>query len=544
MTTPPSTSPKPSTSADEVKVSPAALPLFTEHVPSALAPSRREPANPWTVTTTPTTNGHATPVSLPNGWQSYDHHVAPKPPASSGFGLRPPSGSIRHAPDVDWAFVDVLRSQVSERLSRAVAENRDLSRADQEQLAHFHTADQIDETMTEWANVGRATLTGPQRADLARAVGDALFRLGRLQPLIEDDRVENININGYDDVELELTDGTVIEGPPVADSDQQLIDYLVFLASRSEVNARAFSEAQPSLHLRLDDGSRLAAVAWVSPRPQVTIRRHRLVRVTLPDLVDGGLFDDPTAATLLAAAVRAKLSILVTGAPGAGKTTLLRALANEIAPRERIATVESEYELHLHQYRPRTWAWEARPGTGEPGVDGRQAGEYSLMQAVWDVVRFNVSRVLVGEVRGREIVPLIQVTENGTGTLATTHSRDATAAIRKLVTCAMQEGPQWDATLATAKLAESIDLVVHLELTGAEGDDDRPRRRVSEIVAIEPGDTIGSFATTQVYRTDGDGRLTPGTLPDRFRRLARHGFDLTAYTARQEAGRSPHLGVV
>ncbi|RPF21469.1 CpaF family protein [Myceligenerans xiligouense] len=539
MTTPPSAAPT-SAADDETKPPPAALPVFTDPVPAPPATTPRpESANPWTVTAAPVSQSASggesdgpTPTDLPGGWESFDRRTSANQPTAPPFGRAQRSGTVRYAPDVDWDLVATIQGQVSEQLSRAVADNRDLSRQDQEQLAHFHTVDLIDQTMAQWANVGRTTLTGPQRAELARAVSDALFRLGRLQPLIEDDRVENININGCDDVELELTDGRVIEGPPVADSDQQLIDYLVFLASRSEVNARTFSEAQPSLHLRLDDGSRLAAVAWVSPRPQVTIRRHRLVRVTLPDLVEGGLFDDPTAATLLAAAVRAKLSVLVTGAPGAGKTTLLRALANEIPPRERIATVESEYELHLHQYRARTWAWEARPGTGEVGVDGRQAGEYSLMQAVWDVVRFNVSRVLVGEVRGREIVPLIQVTENGTGTLATTHSRDAAAAIRKLVTCAMQEGPQWDATLATAKLAESIDLVVHLELTGS--DDGRPRRRVSEIVAIEPGDSIGSFATTQVYSTDDHGGLVPGVLPDRLRALLRHGFDLTAYTSRQE----------
>src|SRR3546814_14464290 len=76
----------------------------------------------------------------------------------------------------------------------------------------------------------------------------------------------------------ELVDGSLIEGPPVADSDAELIDFLVFLASRSEVNARGFSEAQPRLHLRLDGGSRLAAAAWVTPRPSVMIRRHRLDR--------------------------------------------------------------------------------------------------------------------------------------------------------------------------------------------------------------------------------------------------------------------------
>ena len=91
----------------------------------------------------------------------------------------------------------------------------------------------------------------------------------------------------------------------MADSDEELIDFLVFLASRSEVNARGFSEAQPRLHLRLDGGARLAAAAWVTPRPSVVIRRHRLMEVTLDDLVDRQMLT-PVAASFLRAAVRAR----------------------------------------------------------------------------------------------------------------------------------------------------------------------------------------------------------------------------------------------
>ena len=127
---------------------------------------------------------------------------------------------------------------------------------------------------------------------------DSLFRLGRLQPLVDDDRIENIIITGHDHVLLELIDGSLLEGPAVADSDEDLIDFLVFLASRSEVNARGFSEAQPRLHLRLDGGSRLAAAAWVTPRPSVVIRRHRLMEVRLDDLVARQMLT-PVAASFL-----------------------------------------------------------------------------------------------------------------------------------------------------------------------------------------------------------------------------------------------------
>ncbi len=160
---------------------------------------------------------------------------------------------------------------------------------------------------------------------------DALFGLGRLQPLVDDPSVENITILGFDEVWLEHGDGRLERGPSVADSDQDLIDFLVFLGSRSEVNARQFSEANPRLHLRLDGGARLAATAWVTPRPSVVVRRHRMRDVTLSDLVAKGSLSE-VAASFLAAAVRARKSIVVAGPQGAGKTTMVRALCAEIGP--------------------------------------------------------------------------------------------------------------------------------------------------------------------------------------------------------------------
>ena len=299
----------------------------------------------------------------------------------------------------------------------------------------------------------------------AQAVFDSLFRLGRLQPLVDDDRIENIVIVGHDNVQLELVDGTLVPGPPVADSDQELIDFLVFLASRSEVNARSFSEAQPSLHMRLDGGSRLAAVAWVTTRPSVVIRRHRLMRVTLDDLVARDMMT-PVVASFLRAAVRARCSIVVAGAQGAGKTTLVRALCAEIDELEAIGTFETEYELHLHELGRHkvVTPWEARPGSGERGADGRQSGEFTLDEALVDSFRFNLSRQIVGEVRGKEIWAMIKAMESGTGSISTTHAADAVAAVRKLVTCAMEAGPHVTQGLATSKLAATVDLIVQLSM--------------------------------------------------------------------------------
>jgi Flp pilus assembly CpaF family ATPase len=445
----------------------------------------------------------------------------------------------RHAADtsVDWSLVAALRAQASEQLSQGLAANRGrLDKAAQEELGRSIVLDLIESTVAERVNAGGTTPTVTEHHAMARAVFDSLFRLGRLQPLVDDDRIENIIIAGHDNVMLEFIDGSLIEGPPVADSDEELIDFLVFLASRSEVNARGFSEAQPRLHLRLDGGARLAAAAWVTPKPSVVIRRHRLMQVTLDDLVARQTLT-PVAASFLRAAVKARKSILVAGSQSAGKTTLVRALCAEIDPLEAIATFETEYELHLHELGRHkiVHAWEARPGSGERGSDGRQAGEFTLDEALVDSFRFNLSRQIVGEVRGKEIWAMIKAMESGTGSISTTHATDAVAAVRKLVTCAMEAGQHVTQELATSKLASTIDLIVQLELETSTANGTPHRRRwVSEIISLAPGERETGYATTHVFAPGSDGVARPAVLPDEYRALARHGFDLAAYLAQQE----------
>ncbi len=458
----------------------------------------------------------------------------------NGTGRHTTTGQRPEVTDVvDWALVAALRAQASEQLSQAVAaEHGHLDKSAQEELGRSIVLDLIESSMAEAVNAGSAAWNLTEQDALARAVFDSLFRLGRLQPLVDDDRVENIIIAGHDKVRLELIDGSLTSGPPVADSDEELIDFLVFLASRSEVNARSFSEAQPRLHMRLDGGARLAAAAWVTPRPSVVIRRHRLMEVTLDDLVDRETLT-PVAASFLRAAVRARKSIVVSGCQGAGKTTMVRALCAEIDPFEALGTFETEYELHLHQLGRHeiVFAWEARPGSGERGADGKQAGEFTLDEALVDSFRFNLSRQIVGEVRGKEIWAMIKAMESGTGSISTTHASDAVAALRKLVTCAMEAGPHVTHGLATSKLAATVDLIVHLDLsTTTRGVDSRRRRRVEEIVALAPGERETGYATTHVFRRDAAGVAMPSVLPDEYRALSEHGFDLAGYLASQEVG--------
>ena len=192
----------------------------------------------------------------------------------------------------------------------------------------------------------------------------------------------------------------------------------------------------------------------------------------------------------------------------------------------------------LHELRERhriVHPWEARPGSGERGADGRIAGEFTLDEALVDSFRFNLSRQIVGEVRGKEIWAMIKAMESGTGSISTTHASDAVAALRKLVTCAMEAGPHVTHALATSKLASTIDLIVHLDLrTVNDGGVSRRRRRVAEIIAIDPGERETGYATTHVFTPGRDGTAVPAVLPDEYRALVADGFDISAYLAQQE----------
>ncbi|MDR2896926.1 MAG: CpaF/VirB11 family protein [Propionibacteriaceae bacterium] len=458
------------------------------------------------------------------------HQPARTPPTASSTQSTPLAPAT-----LDWPTVAQLRQQASNRLSHRLA-NRHVSDDEQRLTGIAIIDDLLDERDSDDLRRGLAPTPQTARQLLRQAVIDAVFGLGRLQPLIDDQSIENIIITGCDRVWLELADGSMLTGPAVADSDEELIDFLSFIAARSASTPRAFAPVEPRLHLQLADGSRLAAVAWVTPRPCVVIRRHRLAEVSLDDLVARGTLSRQLA-DFLNRAVQARASIVVSGAQGAGKTTLMRALCAAIPAQETIGTFETEYELGLHRQlgrHPRVIAWEARPGFGELDAAGQRPGAFSLDQALYDSFRFNLTRQIVGEVRGAEILPMIKAMQSGSGSLSTTHARSAAAAIDKLITCALESGERISAAFATRAISGTIDFVVHIEMSDqpdmtdqadrtdqAEVSQQRPngqpasspsaasssgkrpastrQRWVSQVLAVKPSDAEQGYACTTVF---------------------------------------------
>jgi Flp pilus assembly CpaF family ATPase len=414
---------------------------------------------------------------------------------------------------VDWALVRAFRQQAAELLAGELRSTAATDPTLQRRLGEQIVVDLLRVHVDQEARDGRASFSPAVQERLRTAVLDSLFGLGRLQPLVDDPDLENIEIYGARRVVLQYADGRIVEGPPVAESDAELIDTVAFLAARQQGNERSFTPASPLLHLRLDGGARLAAAAWVTPVPVVVIRLHRLRSITLAELAERGTMPED-AAQFLAAAVRANRSIVVAGSMGAGKTTLVRALCAEFDPYEAVATVETEYELHLHELprrHRRVHAFEARPGGGERLADGRSSGEVTLEDLVRTVWRHNVTRIVVGEVRGAEVLTMLNVMSGGAGSLCTVHADSARAAIDRLVTLAMGAGPQVSADFARRQVAEHIDLIVHVAMQHGSGGQ-APVRYVREIVALEH--TGDGPAVTDLWRTPrGSTRAEQGHIP-------------------------------
>jgi len=480
----------------------------------------------------PITEVTAVPASPPVALHAVppvaDASPAPWRPAAlpAGAGGRPAAAPVQ-APtptgEVDWGQVRAFRQQAAELLTAQLRDRPGLDEASRREIGRALIVSMLNDHADSLLAKGTPAPSPAAQHALSTAIFDSLFGLGRLQPLVDDPDVENIEIRGYDRVHLVYGDGMVQVGPPVADSDEELIETLAFLASQS---GRSFTPLNWELDLRLHGGHRLAARAWRCTRPTVVIRIHRYTDVDLADLQRLGMVDD-VLAQFLGAAVRAGKAIVVSGAQGAGKTTLVRALCNEMDPWESLATIETEFELHLDELpdrHHRVVPYEGRPGSGERGLDGRSAGEVTLDGLLHSVLRTNVSRIIVGEVRGPEVIPMLKAAQSSTGTLSTTHAHSARAAIERLATCALESGPHVTSEFAYLLIAGGLDLIVQIGVQDDTSTGGRKHRYVSEVLEVTQGEN-GRPALTDVFSPDAHGRAVPRTRPSFLTELQRAGFD-------------------
>jgi Flp pilus assembly CpaF family ATPase len=406
---------------------------------------------------------------------------------------------------MDQQLLRDLRKEVANALSAQRREDvanglPTMSAEDERQFARAVIARVLERHAATEIAAGRTPPSVTEEAELADGIHAALYGVGRLQPLLDDPEVENIDINGYDHVFVQYGDGREERHGDVAESDEELVELIQVLAAHTGLASRPFDSANPQLDLRLPDGSRLSAVMNVCARPSVSIRKARLGRVFLDDLMVNGTMT-PEVGTFLKAAVAARKNIMIAGSTNAGKTTLLRALANEIPPHERLITVERALELGLGEFEdlhPNVVAFEERL----PNSEGQ--GAIHMAELVRRSLRMNPSRVIVGEVLGDEIVTMLNAMSQGNdGSLSTIHANSSMEVFNRISTYAIQSAERLPIDATMMLIAGAIDFVVFVQKHNDYHQGGRLRRHVASIREINGVD--GRVLSSEVFAPGPDG---------------------------------------
>lgn len=350
---------------------------------------------------------------------------------------------------------------------------------------------------------GGERLSADDETALAASVLDHIFGLGDLQPYLDDPLVESVFINGYDNVHVRRTGQPVLPADPVGESDAELEGMVRRLAAREGMSERRFDESSPFVNLTLRDGSRLHAAMSVCTRPSITIRRHRLLDASLDDLVDLRMLTDEIR-SLLEAAILAQCNVVIAGGPNAGKSSLLRTLASAIPSEMRIVTIEDTYELFLDRDRrrhPNCVALEGRP------ANVQSEGAITLADLVYQALRMGPDVLVVGEVRGPEVVPMLDALSagNAAGSMCTVHARSTLGTFDRLKGLLAQAPERYGAEASASLIATAVDLVVHISTTTQR--DGSVHRWVDSVQEVRHAEGA-TIVSNEVASVAADGRMT------------------------------------
>lgn len=373
----------------------------------------------------------------------------------------------------------------------------------QEELVNRLITEAMDTHSAESLARGRKPLSLSDEGLVRQAVLDKQFGLAGFEKHLRNPEVEDIYCQGCDQVFVLYRDGRMERVGPVAASDEELIELIRSFGARLGYGERRFDLAQPILNMRLPNGDRMLAVMGISKRPSVTIRRMLRRDNTLWELQREGTLDDGLR-RFLTAVVLAKKNVIISGAPGVGKTTLLSALAAEIPPSERPLTIEDTYELGLDEdtdAHPNCLALQTR----EPNAEGR--GGIGLIDLVYTGLRASPTRTIVGELRGGEILAMLNsMTQGSDGSLSTVHCSSSRMVFARLISFAMQAKENMSAEAAAMLIGNALHFVVHMSFT-------RDRTRVISSVREVIGAQGDQVISNEVYRPDIERRaVRTGTI--------------------------------
>ena len=376
--------------------------------------------------------------------------------------------------------------EVKRRVHHCLLERLDLSQL--EELDEKLRAKEIRQAISMLLEEEKEPLNMREMARLAREMEFEILGLGPLEPLLMDPAISDILVNRYNQVYVERKGR--LEMTDVRFQDNE---HLLKIINKIVSNVgRRIDESVPMVDARLPDGSRVNAI--ISPLaidgPMLSIRRFSVQRPTLEDLIEKGSITAEIGETLKALAV-AKVNVLISGGTGAGKTTLLNILSGFIPATERIITIEDSAELQLQQEH--VCRLETRPAN----IEGK--GEVTQRELVKNCLRMRPDRVIVGEVRGAEVIDMLQAMNTGhEGSMTTVHANTSRDALLRLETMISLSGVTIQEKAMRQMISSSLDVVIQLV---RHSDGVRRMVALAEITGMESG--VISMQDIFVYERHG-----------------------------------------
>jgi pilus assembly protein CpaF len=393
-----------------------------------------------------------------------------------------------------------LKTRVQNKLLAGLDPTMDVSKVNEVRRT-------IQELFEQILNEENIVLSRPERARLFEQIAAEILGFGPLQPLLEDETITEIMVNGAKNIYIERG-GKLYRVPVTFESNEhvmRIIDRIVAPLGRR------IDESSPYVDARLPDGSRVNAV--IPPislvGPVLTIRKFSKNPISVDQLIQFGSIT-PEAIQFCKACVEARINIVISGGTGSGKTTLLNILSAFIPSDERIVTIENAAELQLRQDHVVTL--ESRP----PNIEGR--GEVTIRQLVVNALRMRPDRIIVGEIRDEAAIDMLQAMNTGhDGSMTTAHSNSPRDTLARIETMTMMAGMDLPIRAIREQVSSAIDLVIHQERMR---DGTRKVVNVTEVTGME-GDVITMtdvfvFEQTGIENGKVVGRLRPTGLRPKF----------------------------
>ena len=384
---------------------------------------------------------------------------------SSKTGTTPDSDERKKA-GVPFKAYQELKTSVHREL---------LNKVDLERVASMRDGrirGQVFAIIQELVSALDTPMSATERERLAREVLDEVFGLGPLEPLLQDPTINDILVNTHKHVYVERA-GILEETGVMFKDDAHLMHIIDKIVSGV---GRRVDESSPMVDARLLDGSRVNVIIppLAVDGPMLSIRRFGHVPLTSDDLILNRTLTAPML-EILKGAVKARLSMVISGGTGAGKTTILNVLSSYISDRERIVTIEDSAELQLKQRH--VVRLECRP----PNVEGK--GAVKQRQLLINSLRMRPDRIIVGEVRGEEALDMLQAMNTGhDGSLTTVHANSPRDAIARMETMALMANLNLPEKAIRQQIASAITIVVQLSRMS---DGTRRLTHLSEITGID-----------------------------------------------------------